>query len=182
MIFQPNICSQNRMKMIGPDRYVIRLNGRRSTVQGPRGETHFVSPATAKRPKLYTVSAAGEILYVGVTNQPMSTRLRMGLTADGTHGYHGYSWARRDPAVNLDVWYIEESNDAILDIKTIEAESVYLYRQSSGQWPQDQTEIHFHQSNEEHRRCAKQIVEHLKNLLRTRQFSVFLTRGGFGIR
>jgi len=46
--------------------------------------------------------------------------------------------------------------------ETIEAEVVFLYRQESGQWPQEQTEIHFHPSSNIHRQCARQVVDALK--------------------
>jgi hypothetical protein len=44
-----------------------------------------------------------------------------------------------------------------LDIETIEAEVVFLIR-AAGQWPTHQTEIHFHESNEEHRAIAHSIM------------------------
>lgn len=63
----------------------------------------------------------------------------------------------RYKAAILHVWCHDDATDnACLDIETVEAEVVFLIR-SAGQWPLFQTEIHFHESNEEHRRIAKEI-------------------------
>ena len=150
------------MKLIGPDKYILEIAERCAAVTGPAGKPHFVSPATSKKkPKLYVVSSAGALIYIGVTSQSMSTRLRMGLTADGSHGYYGYTWGRKNHTVHVDIWYLTESDDPTHDLETIEAETVFLFRQQSGQWPSEQMEIHFHASNDDHKYCAKQIVEHL---------------------
>lgn len=147
------------MKLIGPDRYTLVIKDRQAQVQSSDGEPHFVAPATKnKKPKLYVVSKGGQLLYIGVTSQPMSVRLRGGLTADGEHGYHGYSWGRKDHSIQLDIWYLIESANPTLDMETIEAETVFLSRLRSEQWPLEQTEIHFHPSDDEHRQCAQQIL------------------------
>jgi phospholipase/lecithinase/hemolysin len=44
-----------------------------------------------------------------------------------------------------------------LDIETVEAEVVFLIR-CAGQWPQYQTEIHFHPSTAVHRDIAASII------------------------
>ena len=151
------------MKLSGPDKYQLTITDRSASVRASDGTLHFVAPATARgKPKLYVVSKAGFLLYVGVTNQPMSARLRGGLMADGTHGYHGYSWGRENDTMCLDIWYLDGEDTKPIDLETIEAEVVFLYRHDSGQWPQAQTEIHFHQSGTIHRECARQIVEALK--------------------
>ena len=43
-------------------------------------------------------------------------------------------------------------------IETVEAEVVFLIRQEYGQWPEHQTEIHFHKSNDIHRKAAEDII------------------------
>lgn len=150
------------MKLIGPDKYTLVIKDRQALVQSSDGKSHFVTPATKnKKPKLYIVSKEGQLLYIGVTSQSMSARLRGGLTADGEHGYHGYSWGREDHSIQLDIWYLIESANPIRDAETIEAETVFLSRLKSGQWPLAQTEIHFYSSGEEHRQCAQQILAHL---------------------
>lgn len=151
------------MKLNGPDKYHLTITDRAARVRAPDGTPHFVAPATVRgKPKLYVASKAGVLLYVGVTSQPMAVRLRGGLTADGTHGYHGYAWGREDHAIRLDIWYLEGDDTNRTDLEAIEAEVVFLYRHESDQWPQAQTEIHFHQSDITHRECARQIVEALK--------------------
>ncbi len=47
----------------------------------------------------------------------------------------------------------------MLDIETVEAEVVYRIRHA-GQWPQYQTEIHFHESKRVHRDVAASILGH----------------------
>ena len=141
----------------------MTITDRSATVRAPDGTPHFVAPATAKGvPKLYVASKEGVLLYVGATNQSMSVRLRGGLTANGAHGYHGYSWGKKNHAIHLDIWYLDRQDTEPADLETIEAEVVYLYRQEFGQWPQEQTEIHFHLSSTIHRECARQIVDALK--------------------
>ncbi len=151
------------MQLAGPDEYEVTLLNRSASIRAMDGTTHFVAPATAKKkPKLYVASQGGTLLYVGVTTQSMSVRLRGGLTADGTHGYHGYSWGKKDHSIRLQIWYLNGDSGTTTDLETIEAEVVFLYRHESGQWPTAQTEIHFHASNEHHRNCARQIVDALK--------------------
>lgn len=151
------------MKISGPETYQLSINDRKVIVNSRSGENHFVAPATSnKTPKLYIASSKGKLLYVGVTSQSMSTRIRGGMTANGAHGYHGYLWGKKNHNIRLDIWYLKASNAPILDLETIEAETVFLYRNESGQWPTDQTEIHFHPSNEEHKKCAAEIIASLK--------------------
>ena len=151
------------MRLNGPNRYHVTITKRSATVKAPNGTPHFVDPATAKRlPKLYVASKEGVLLYAGVTSQSMSVRLRGGLTADGAHGYYGYSWGKKNQEICLDVWYLDGEGIKPTDLETIEAEVVFLYRQESGQWPQEQTEIHFHPSGNIHREFARRVVDALK--------------------
>lgn len=151
------------MKLNGPHKYQLIITDRSASVRAPDGTPHFVTPATERnKPKLYVASKDGELLYVGVTNQPMSVRLRGGLTADGAHGYYGYAWGKKNQSIRLDIWYLDGEDIKPTDLETIEAEVVFLYRYQSGQWPQAQTEIHFYPSGTIHRECAKQIVDALK--------------------
>lgn len=92
----------------------------------------------------------------------MSVRLRGGLTADGTHGYHGYSWGKKSHWMRLDIWYFDEDDIQPTDLETLEAEVVFVYRRESGQWPEGQTEIHFHPSDTTHRQLAGQILAAVK--------------------
>lgn len=59
----------------------------------------------------------------------------------------------------MDIWCHEDAPQerADRDVETIEAEVVFLIRQAR-QWPRFQTEIHFHESNDEHRRIAAKIA------------------------
>ena len=155
-------CWQKEMKLTGPDRYQLTITDGSVSVTAPNGTPHFVAPATNRGDqKLYVVSKGGALLYVGVTRQPMSVRLRGGLTADGNHGYHGYSWGKKNHTICLDIWYVNGDDVTPIDLEAIEAEVVFHYRQESDQWPSEQTEIHFRQSNSTHREFAKRVLEAL---------------------
>lgn len=91
----------------------------------------------------------------------MACRLKQGLTARGEHGYYGYAWARTEQTLQLTIWYFDGADVTLTELETIEGEVVYLHRQESGQWPQAQTEIHFHRSEEWHRQVARRIVDSL---------------------
>jgi hypothetical protein len=62
--------------------------------------------------------------------------------------------------------YVADQNEISNDdqfVETVEAEIAYLIRNIDGQWPEDQTEIHFHQSSEIHRCASLKIVNDIKN-------------------
>lgn len=148
------------MKVTEAGRYLLRFDATSFSVEGPDGRPNFSGLANAKAPKLYVVSSKGVPVYVGITRQPMRNRLRFGWKATGEHGYHGYAWRRHLREAHLDIWCHEDApaTNASHDIETIEAELVFLIRQISGQWPKYQTEIHFRQSKESHRRAAAGIA------------------------
>lgn len=140
-------------------RYNLSFDANRFTVLCPRGTDKFSGLATTNLPKVYIVSVDGEPIYVGKATMPIRERLRRGWGAIGTNGYYGYAWRHAFTEAHLDVWCHRDPTKqrGSLDIETIEAEIVYLIRQA-GQWPRFQTEIHFHESNDEHRRWASVIA------------------------
>ncbi len=148
------------MKLDGPDRYYLVVPKGRFSIKTALGEHRLSQRATGQSPKLYVVHDHDRPIYVGITKQPIAARLRFGWSADGTHGYHGYAWRHRFKSVGLDVWYqsLAGSGGRLEDVETIEAEVVYLLRRRYRQWPECQTEIHFHQSTELHRKLAREIV------------------------
>lgn len=151
------------MQVSGPTRYELEFDSERIVaVKNPAGGNTLSGPATSHVPKLYIVSSEGCLLYVGVTRQSLRTRLRLGFKEDGANGYHGYAWRRHLTKATLDVWVQESGDDLNNDIETVEAEVVYLIRQESGQWPEYQTEIHFHQSTSLHRAIARGILSHYR--------------------
>ncbi len=139
--------------MEGPDQYSLAFDKKSCRCVGESEK--FTGRAAERRQKLYVVAIAGRPEYVGITNQPMASRLRLGFKASGENGYHGYGWRHKHTRAELFIWY----HDNRLDLETIEAEVVYLIRQQ-GQWPACQTEIHFHPSNAEHRALAASILAH----------------------
>jgi hypothetical protein len=73
-----------------------------------------------------------------------------------------YRWhQQRD--LDLDIWYLDDApaNTARTELECIEAEVVFLTRQRFRQWPEFQTEIHFHLSQKFHRDAAKRIFDYL---------------------
>jgi len=120
-----------------------------------RPVTSFQAPVTqSKLSKLYVIKHAGKIVYVGQTRQPMASRLRQGFQAQGEHGYHGYSWSQLS-SVEMLVWCLPALDAAT--VEAVEAEIVYLVRHNTGQWPEHQTEIHFHCTTPEERAVARAV-------------------------
>jgi hypothetical protein len=156
------------MKIVGPDRYKLTFDANRFTVLCPKGTPKFSGLATSKRPKLYIVSVDGNPIYVGITRQSTRNRIRMGFSATGDSGYHGYAWRHKYTQAILDVWCHEDApaKNAERDMETIEAEVVFLAR-LAGQWPAGQTEIHFHPSSQEHRAIASSIWKYVTTSARS---------------
>lgn len=82
----------------------------------------------------------------------------MGFKATGKGGYHGYKWRRTLKKVEMTLWYDEKGKSSD-NIETIEAELVFNIRKHYKQWPEFQTEIHFHQSSEKHMQIAEKIFK-----------------------
>ncbi len=148
--------------MLGPFTYQIKVvNGEMQK------DRNFESPVTLNNGKIYVISDNLQIIYVGVTSQSIGTRLRTGQDhfKNPKNGYYGYKWLNEDRNLYLDIFVSEESEirEDNEFIETVEAEVAYLVRNLDGQWPANQTEIHFHPSSEKHRRAALFIVNAIKN-------------------
>ncbi|HMN41779.1 MAG TPA: hypothetical protein PKE29_13110 [Phycisphaerales bacterium] len=141
----------------------MRFDAVKYVVKCPKGSPKFSGLATRRTPKLYLVGQDHWPIYVGMTRQSMNTRLRMGFTATGESGYHGYAWRRTCTAAWLDIWCLADDAvpPTVRDAETVEAEIVFRIREK-GQWPEHQTEIHFYPSNDEHRRIADHIMGHYR--------------------
>lgn len=152
------------MKLVGPERYELKFSARQFQVTSASGGQRLSSQAQARRPKLYVVARRGRPVYVGITNQPIRARLRLGWTADGSTGYYGYAFRHHLSAATLFVWFHPRvrGKPAMRDLETVEAEVAYLVRKG-GQWPAFQTEIHFYPSRAAHRRAAKSVVAYVRN-------------------
>jgi hypothetical protein len=146
------------MQISAPQRYRLAFDANAFRVTCEKGTDKFSGIATSDKPKLYIASSADKPFYVGITKQSLRNRLRFGWSADGRGGYHGYAWRHKLTEANLDVWCHEDAleTEPMKDIETVEAEVVFLIR-SAGQWPEHQTEIHFHPSKEVHRQTAAAI-------------------------
>jgi hypothetical protein len=150
------------MLIEGPERYELSFTPIEFTVLCAKGTGRFSGLATNDKPKLYIASIHNKPVYVGLTKQSIRSRLRLGWNAAGEGGYHGYAWRHGNDEATLNVWcHLDAVDRSERDIETVEAEVVYLIR-SAGQWPEFQTEIHFHQSTPEHRRVAAEIISHYK--------------------
>jgi hypothetical protein len=141
------------MKINGPERYSLSINSTSYKLA-----EKFSKRACSHLPKLYVLSVNGSPIYIGQTVRRMSERLRYGFKPDGRNSYHGYAWRHKFSQVQLDIWYHEDApvENPVLDIETVEAEVVHLIR-CAGQWPECQTEIHFHSSSKEHRDVSSAI-------------------------
>ena len=123
----------------------------------------FSKPSTIRGlAKVYTLSDAGVLFYVGIAQQPMSSRLNFGFKASGKGGYHGYKWKGLKQRLALSVWTgtVGRKAASLREMETVEAEVVFCCRERSGQWPAYQHEIHFYSSLPEHRAAAQQIYDH----------------------
>lgn len=98
----------------------------------------------------------GEVYYVGITSQSISSRLRYGFNANGENGYQGYKWKGKVSQAVLLIWNFPGMNKD--HVEAIEAELVYFIREKTGQWPRYQMEIHFHQASDEERSIARLIL------------------------
>ena len=128
----------------------IEVNGQQTT--------HFVAPDTKSGiQKLYVVKEGKDICYVGITSQPMSSRLRIGFIDYGHYGYHGYKWKDKLKQAELLVWTFPDT--AKDSIEAIEGELVYLIRNRTGKWPKYQMEIHFHpDASDKEKRIAETLL------------------------
>jgi hypothetical protein len=143
------------MKVSGPEHH-------RLTFDATKCNARFSGLATNTFPKLYVVAVSGELIYVGVTKRKMSARFgAAGWNPNGRNGYHGYSWRHKHREADLYVWSHDDApNRSSLDMETVEAEVAFLIRRA-GQWPSGQTEIHFHPSEQMHRKLAELIVQYV---------------------
>jgi hypothetical protein len=148
--------------MEGPYNYKITIRNGKMEKIGT-----FKNPVTVKSPKIYVLSKISNIVYVGVTSQPIRSRLRMGETHYNKpqNGYYGYKWLIENGEFDLDIWIFQDvdEHDSNLYIETIEAEIAFLVRKDNDQWPKHQNEIHFHESTKEQRNIAETIVSKIKN-------------------
>jgi predicted GIY-YIG superfamily endonuclease len=122
---------------------------------------NFRTPITdTNRPKIYVLKSGSDILYVGYTNQSVSSRLSAGMRASGKNGYHGYKWRDYDK-VDLLIFVFEKFADnkkvkekQKLFIEGVEAEIVFKIRTETGKWPLSQNEIHFNNKKAEQVRAV----------------------------
>lgn len=129
----------------------------------------FSAPATIRGvAKLYTISCDDSLLYVGIAQQPMASRLSHGFKANGKGGYHGYKWKFLETNLKLSIWTAKLNGvyAPLYVMETIEAEVAFICRHRSGQWPTHQHEIHFSPSEQWHREAATRIYEHAIDIMR----------------
>jgi hypothetical protein len=147
-----------------PQNYTLELlDGGAYRLCNRQGVCTFTKPSTIRGlAKLYTVSLAGKLWYVGIAEQPMSARLGFGFKATGKAGYHGYKWKGSIEKLALSVWTAELNGGpaSLQELKTVEAEVAFICRLKSGQWPLYQHEIHFFPSGDHHRAAAERIFDH----------------------
>ena len=144
------------MRLDGPYRYRVSVKSDGGySVQAESGAKNFVAPVTRRGPKLYTFSQDGVSTDSGQA-QGMAARMRLGFQADGSTGYYGYSWRHVFSQIDLHVWCLDGApeEEEWRALECIEAELVYAYRARHDQWPESQTEIHFHPTSDIHRRLA----------------------------
>jgi len=126
------------------------------------GTNHFVSPVTKKGGKIYIVGKRRQIHYVGITRQPIRNRLYSGVKPNHAAGYHGYKWLVENGDHCLIIWEFDDK----ANIEALEAEVVHCLRINYGDWPEYQTEIHFHPTKDNERTLAKRIFQESDRIVR----------------
>jgi hypothetical protein len=151
------------VKLDGPERFELQFDSTKRAVTHPSGARTFTGRAAGSWPKLYVVVADRKPIYVGVTRQSISGRLRLGWNSDGSTGYYGYAWRHSLRTASLFVWYADadRGNESQRELETVEAEIVFAIR-TAGQWPAFQTEIHFYPSDESQRQLAASVLESIE--------------------
>lgn len=147
------------------NRYEVKISQENYLCVSVNGQTteHFITPDTKRGiQKLYVLKNGDEVYYVGITSQPVSSRLRIGYRANGEKGYHGYKWKSKISKAELFVWCFTESDRDT--VEAIEGELVYLIRNRTGKWPTYQMEIHFHpDATDEEKRLAGTLFDECFN-------------------
>ena len=142
------------MQLSAPFKYQIQFPQNEitsvRTMNGDEVRKGSSSSFTKPGPKLYVISRNQKPIYVGVTTERIRSRLNKGFK-----DMYGYQWGCLGKA-NIDLWMLTGADQRTLE--TVEGEVAFLIRQVSGHWPKYQIEIHFHQSNDEHREAAQKIV------------------------
>lgn len=168
----PRVGSVSRMNLNDAQTYEMTIQTRAEERLGYRltrgGErVKFSAPASTRGiAKLYVVSYEQKLLYVGIAEQPMSSRLIYGLNAVGEKGYHGYKWKHLREQLNLTIWTASSNGSYVQrrGMETIEAEVAFVWRRETGQWPEYQHEIHFFASNQDHKDSAVSIYHHVAGI------------------
>ncbi|MFN2308664.1 MAG: hypothetical protein ABR553_02855 [Gammaproteobacteria bacterium] len=91
------------MRISEPERYKLNFDSASFAVLCQKGTPKFSGIATSRMPKLYIVSVDNKPIYVGVTEQPIRNRLRLGWSASGKNGYYGYAWRHHLSSANIDI-------------------------------------------------------------------------------
>lgn len=129
---------------------IIVKNEKIVSVENNLGELNFKTPVTGRNPKLYFILLKKELVYIGITRQPIRNRLRIGVNPDKKTGYHGYKWLKNDANYKILIQIVDEN----VNLEGVEAEIIYEFRKNHGRWPKYQNEIHFHNINGEMKKLA----------------------------
>ncbi len=125
------------MNLNEPQDYKLKLlSGGSYELRNSEGVAGFSKPASTRGVgKLYTISHAGTLIYVGIAQQPMSARLNYGFKANGKGGYHGYKWKHLSHTLALSIWTASKNSEyvSLREMETIEAEVAFLCRKDAGQ-------------------------------------------------
>ena len=151
------------MKLDDPSDFHISLSGGAYRLHRDSLPAKFAAQVSTRGiAKLYTLSDGESLMYVGITQQPMSSRLGYGFRANGKSGYHGYKWKAHEGTFYLSIWTARSDGDYVplRELETVEAEVAFMCRQESGQWPAFQHEIHFYPSSPWHCDAAARIYSH----------------------
>lgn len=134
-----------------PQHYQGFISARRFVVKrcGRVDASKFQDPATNDGQKLYAVRARGKLVYVGITREMMSARLRLGLKPAKGQSKYRYKWRCLKGRLHLFVWVMQPVKGRAAKkcdeqhAEAVEAEVAGLHRHLTGKWPKYQNEVHF---------------------------------------
>ena len=94
------------LRLSAPQQYTLQLyDGGGYSLSADGLQCKFAAPASTRGiAKLYTLTRNKTLVYVGIAEQPMSSRLNYGFKANGKGGYHGYKWKTLRDLLTLSVW------------------------------------------------------------------------------
>ena len=122
--------------------------------------------------KIYIPTLEEKFIYVGLTKQKLGTKFQQGfrsylkdLNGSRVGGYGGYKWIKKhiETGVKLTLYVFDLGHQISKnEAESIEAEIVFIVRQTTNKWPLEQNEIHFNNGFPKSYTRAQEIFQKIK--------------------